>query len=354
MGRLRTLQALVLAGGRGTRFWPLSRSHSPKQLLALDAEDSLLRRTMLRLQPLIAPQDVWVCTTRELAPAVRDELPEVPADHILAEPLGRDTAPAIGWSVRHMQADGGDPLVAVLPADHRMEDGDAFRRTLDTAASEVVHSDRIMTLGVAPRWAETGYGYLELGETLDASTGLRRVRRFTEKPDASTAKRFVASGDYLWNAGIFVFRAGRLWDLLQQYEPQIAAGIEAIEARPQEIDSLYRQLSRVSIDLAVMERCEELGTLSLDCGWSDLGSWAALAEVLPHNEAGNAVRGDVLEIDASGNLLIAAEGLVAAVGVSDLVVIRTADAVLIMPKERSQDVKTVVETLQKSGREDLL
>jgi mannose-1-phosphate guanylyltransferase/mannose-6-phosphate isomerase len=348
------LQALILAGGRGTRFWPVSRSSRPKQLLALDAEESLLRRTMLRLEPLVRAESVWVCTTRELAAAVREQLPEVPSAQILGEPTGRDTAPAIGWSVQRMRRAKGDSAVAVLPADHRMEDGAAFRRSLETAAGEVERSDRVMTLGVKPRWPETGYGYLEQGEVLDDSIGLRRVRRFTEKPDAESAETFVASGDYLWNAGIFVFRAGRLWDLLSQFEPQVAAGLEEIERRPQSIDELYGKLRKVSIDYAVMERCDDLGTLPLDCGWSDLGSWEALAEVLTKDSAGNSVRGDVLDIDSSGNLLFAEQGFISVVGVSDLVVVRTADSVLVMPRSRSQEVKEVVDRLSERGRDELL
>jgi len=348
------LQALILAGGRGTRFWPLSRSSRPKQLLALDADESLLRRTMLRLKPLVQPESVWVCTTRELAAAVRKQLPEVPPAQILSEPMGRDTAPAIGWSVQCIRQEGEDSLVAVLPADHRMEDGAAFRRSLEMAAREVEQSDRVMTLGVKPRWPETGYGYLEQGEVLDAAIGLRRVCRFTEKPDSESAKQFVASGDYLWNAGIFVFRAGRLWDLLNQFEPEMAAGLVEIERQPQAINELYGRLRKVSIDYAVMERCDDLGTLPLDCGWSDLGSWEALAEVLTKDGEGNTVRGDVLDIDSSGNLLFAEHGIVTVVGVSNLVVVRTADSVLVIPKSRSQDVKVVVDALTERGRDELL
>ena len=177
---------------------------------------------------------------------------------------------------------------------------------------------------------------------------------FTEKPDQESARRFVDSGDYLWNAGIFVFRAGRFWSLLKQFEPDMAATLEEIGRRPEEIDDLYGTMRRVSVDYAVMERCDDLATLPLDCGWSDLGSWEALAEVLEENGNGNAVRGEALAIDASGNLLFCDHGLISAVGVSDLVIVRTDDAVLVMPKSRSQEVKAIVEALQANGRDDLL
>jgi mannose-1-phosphate guanylyltransferase/mannose-6-phosphate isomerase len=348
------LQVLILAGGHGTRFWPLSRRSRPKQLQGLDADESLLRRTMLRLQPLVGPESVWIVTTRALAPAVREQLPEVPADQVLSEPMGRNTAPAIGWSVQSIRSRAEDSVVAVLPADHRIENGAAFRQTLESAAAEVERSDRVMTLGVAPHRPETGYGYLEQGEVLDSELGLRGVRRFTEKPDAETAKQFVDSGDYLWNAGIFVFRAGRLLELLAEFQPDLAAGLEKISQQPESIDELYGDLRRISIDYAVMERCEDLGTLPLDCGWSDLGSWEALAEVMPADDKGNSVHGDVLEIDSHDNLLFAEEGTVTVVGVSDLVVVRTADSVLVIPKDRSQEVKAIVDALADRNRQDLL
>jgi mannose-1-phosphate guanylyltransferase/mannose-6-phosphate isomerase len=348
------LQALILAGGSGTRFWPVSRRHRPKQLLALDSDQTLLQRTTSRLQPLIPADRVWVCTTRELAPAVREQLPDVPPDQILAEPTGRDTAPAIAWSVRTMGRDGGDPIVAVLPADHRVEDDAAFRAGLASAAAEVDRFDRVMTLGISPHRVETGYGYLEQGEILNDEDGIREVRRFIEKPDRETAVRFVESGDYLWNAGIFVFRSGRLLELVARLQPQMAATLERIETRPEEIEELYGALRRISIDYAVMEQCDDLATLPLDCGWSDLGSWEALAEVVASDGSGNAIRGEVVMEEASGNLLFADDGLIAAVGVSDLVIVRTADVVLVMPKSRAQEVKTVVEALHDRGRDDLL
>jgi mannose-1-phosphate guanylyltransferase/mannose-6-phosphate isomerase len=348
------LQALILAGGSGTRFWPVSRRLRPKQLLALDSDQSLLQRTASRLKPLVPAERIWVCTTRELAPAVQEQLPDVPHDQILAEPMGRDTAPAIAWSVRTMRMQGGDPIVAVLPADHRVNDDAAFRVGLAAAAADVDRSDRVMTLGVAPHRVETGYGYLEQGDVLGAEDGIRQVRRFIEKPDRETAARFVASGDYLWNAGIFVFRSGRLLELLARHEPEMAATLERIAARPEEIEELYATLRRISIDYAVMERCDDLATLPLDCGWSDLGSWEALAEVVAVDGSGNAIRGEVVTEQASGNLLFADHGLIAAVGVSDLVVVRTGDAVLVMPKSRAQDVKGVVEALRDRGRDDLL
>jgi mannose-1-phosphate guanylyltransferase len=216
-----------------------------------------------------------------------------------------------------------------------------------------------MTLGVVPRWAETGYGYLEL-EPETGPTGRhrehreRRVRRFVEKPTAENAERFVASGNYLWNAGIFVFRGSSLLGILERLQPELARGLEEIAAAPERLRELYGRLPADSIDYAVMEKLDEISTLPLDCGWSDLGSWEALDEILPEDEDGNTGRGDRLAVDARGNLLFADQGTIAVLGVEDLVVVRTGDAVLVCPKSRSQDVKKLVAELAARRREDLL
>ncbi len=353
------MQALILAGGTGTRFWPLSRRSRPKQLLPLDADASLLRQTVDRLAPDVEPAAVWVCTTRALADAVRSQLPEVPARQILAEPEGRNTAPAIGWSIRSMPAAVRDDVVAVLPADHRFGDAAAFRRTLLAAATVVERDDRVIALGVTPRWAETGYGYLELGEALEPQSELRQVMRFTEKPDAATAKAYFDGRSHLWNAGIFVFRGSTLLRHLAELEPELASGIEAMAEDPERTGEIYPRLKSISIDYAVMERLGSaasgsIATLPLDCGWSDLGSWEALAEVLPADDGGNRCRGDVLAFDSTDNLLYADEGTVAVLGVEGLAVVRTGDSVLVVPKKRSQEVKRIVDELKRRRRSDVL
>ncbi len=348
------MQALILAGGSGTRFWPLSRRRRPKQFLPLEGERSLLQATVDRLSPDLGPSEVWVCTTRALAETVRAQLPEVPGSQILAEPEGRNTAPAIGWSLGRMPEEARRGAVAVLPADHRFGDAAAFRRTLAAAAATAENDDRVVALGVTPRWAETGYGYLELGRSLDPATDLRQVVRFTEKPDSATAEKYFRGGNHLWNAGIFIFRGTTLLAHLERFEPEIGRGLAAMAEAPAESAEIYPRLPSISIDYAVMERLDSIATLPLDCGWSDLGSWEALVEVLDADADGNRCRGDGLAIDARDNLLYADEGTVAVLGVENLAVVRTGDTVLVLPRQRSQEVRRIVDELRRRGRDDLL
>jgi mannose-1-phosphate guanylyltransferase len=351
------MQALILAGGSGTRFWPASRRRRPKQLLPLLGDRSLLRLTFDRMMPLVEPADVWVCTTRDLGEAVRRELPELSPTHILLEPAGRNTAAAIGWSVASMPAEKQSDVVVSLHSDHWMGDEDSFRASLRAAVTAAAERRAVIALGVRPRWAETGYGYLEIERAIAAGAtpdALYRVVRFQEKPDASTAAVFLASGRHLWNAGIFVFPGDLLLDRLRRFEPAIAAAVVEAAADPSRLDSLYPSIPSVPIDTAVMERLDQLSTVVLDCGWSDVGSWEALAEALPGGAGGNQTRGRTIAVDAKDNLLWTDEGVVAVLGVEGLAVVQSGRAVLVVPKARSQEVRRIVEELSRRGQGDLL
>ena len=348
---------LILAGGVGSRFWPVSRRRRPKQLLDLLGGGSLLAATARRIEPLCGADGTWVCTTEELAPAVAAELPGLCRSRILGEPSGRNTAPAIGWAVRSMPEAARDDVIAVFPSDHWVADQGAFRQALRAGAQAVERGDHdVVTVGIAPAWAETGYGYLELEASAPAGS-TAAVARFTEKPDPETAVRFKASGRHVWNAGIFLFRGSVLLDLYRLHLPELAAGLERLAAGggdPERRRALYAELESVSIDYGLMERLSSIGCVVADCGWNDLGSWASLAEALPADEDGNRTVGATFAVDARDNLLFADAGTVAAIGVEGLAIVRTGDAVLVVPRERAQDVRRIVEQLRTLGRRDLL
>lgn len=356
---------LILAGGIGSRFWPLSRRRRPKQLLDLLGGGSLVAATARRVEPLCGAERTWVCTTGDLAAAVAAELAGLDPSRILGEPSGRNTAPAIGWAVRTMPEAARREVIAVMPSDHWVADEDAFREALRRGAMAVERGDHdVVAVGIAPAWPETGYGYLELVAPAEppsvarrAPGGVEPVLRFTEKPDAETAARFKASGRHFWNAGIFLFRGTVLLDLYREHLPELAAGIERLAA--DDLDAarraeIYAGLESVSIDYGLMERLDSIGCVVADCGWSDIGSWGLLAEALPADGDGNRTVGDTLAIDARDNLLFADEGAVAVIGVQGLAVVRTGDSVLVVPRERAQDVREVVERLVARGRLDLL
>ncbi len=347
------MKALILAGGSGTRFWPLSRRRRPKQLLCLDGDRSLLQRTVDRLEGLLDPSDVWVITTVALAEAIREQLPEVPAAQILAEPEGRNTAPAIAWAVAAIPEDERGETMVVLPADHRVEDRVAFREAVEEAGRLARRDGLVMTLGVQPHRAETGYGYLEVGKKMRDSPQASEVVRFTEKPQLDQAREFLASGKYLWNAGIFVFTGTVLLEGIAEHLPALHHCLEEWWRHPDQLERIYGSMPKISIDHGLMEKLSKLGTIPLGCGWSDLGSWQALTEIMERT-GDNQVHGDVVAVDAQNNLLWSEEGLIAVVGISGLVVVRTGDTVLVMPVERAQEVKTVVNRLQARGRDQHL
>jgi len=345
--------ALILAGGSGTRFWPASRRRRPKQLLALDGERSLLAHTVERLAPLVPAERVWISTTRDLAPAVAAELHGIDRERILVEPLVRNTAPAILGAVARLPAAVRREPIAVLPADHFIADPAAFLATLGAAFGVAARDGRVLALGVVPRWPETGFGYLEVAEELPGPPGLRRVERFREKPDLATARKLVASGRHHWNAGMFVFTGERLLAAAREIDADLVAAVEAWAAAP-ERDDLYAGLPSISIDYAVMERLSGLATLALDCGWDDLGSWSALFSHLAADAAGNRVRGEGFAVEAGGNLLFADHGAIAVLGVEGLVVVQSGDVVLVVPRDRAQEVRRLVERVAAHGRDDLL
>jgi len=357
----RTLYAVVMAGGAGTRFWPLSRRLRPKQLLPLLDGRSLLAATVERLAPLVPPERTWVVTVAEVAEAVRSEAARIPSENVLVEPIGRDTAACVGWMVWRLSRLEPDATMVVIPADHVIHDGAEFTRVLGVAASYAGHAGGLVTLGIRPTRPDTGFGYLQFGDEIERREGIavHRVSRFVEKPDRATAERYLASGCYRWNAGIFAWTVAAMESAIREHLPELAAGLDAMaeaSARLGECDALlvhYPALPRISVDFGVMEKASTVWGVAAEFGWNDVGSWPGLAEVLSRGDAGVSV-GDVLAVD-SGDCVLVSEGpLLTVLGVRDLVVVATPDAVLVVPKERAQQVKALVDRLHKLGRDELL
>jgi mannose-1-phosphate guanylyltransferase/mannose-6-phosphate isomerase len=352
------MRAIILAGGSGTRLWPLSREKFPKQFLPLFGPRSLLQETVERVRPLVGDR-LWVVTTEDSRFLVADQLRELgipPEGRILTEPAGRNTAPAIGLAAL---AATPEEVLLVLPSDHTIRDAEGFRAALASAES-VASQGYLVTFGISPAYPETGYGYIRLGEPLAGAEGYRRAAAFVEKPDRKRAEEYLASGDYVWNSGMFAFRAADLLDELARWEPELSAGLEALRevlAQGQSIpEPLYAALPKISIDFAVMERSQRVALLPIDPGWSDLGSFAAFFDVLPSDEHGNVVRlapqGAFFGVDSRRNFVSAGGKVVGLIGVEELLVVDTPDALLVCARQRAQDVREVVAELKRAGREE--
>jgi mannose-1-phosphate guanylyltransferase len=361
----------ILAGGSGTRFWPRSRRSHPKQVLSLDGERSMLQQTVDRLLRLAASKHIWVLTNELLLPAVAAQLPGVPVAQILAEPVSRNTAPAAGLAAFLLERETPEAVLGLFPADHTIENPESFTKVLQAGCNLAAAGDNIIVLGVKPSHPETGYGYIETGEKLDAST--LRVRRFTEKPDQERAQKFVASGNYFWNTGMFLAAARTLADAVREHLPNTAPYLEEIAKAigtakfASTFENLYPKCENISIDYAIIEPRSAKGELHsklyclpADFGWNDLGSWAALYEhKLSHGQ--NVRAGDnVMEaptqslLEAHGNYVYAPQKHVALVGVENLVVVEDGDVLLITTRSGCQDVGKLVKQLQQEKQEKLI
>ena len=344
--------AVIMAGGSGTRFWPLSRTNRPKQFLALGPDDrSLLRATAERVWNLLSPERTFVVTSDQLRDQVAAVLPELQPHQILAEPVGRNTAPCIGWAATHLKRLDDDAIMAVLPADHYIGETDAYVDTLRRGLEAATHGDYV-TIGIRPSRAETGYGYIEVGAELDP--GVFRARRFVEKPNRARAEQFVASGNFLWNSGMFFFLASRILEAIDEHLPGLGEQLrrydEAARAGQEAslVEATYARLPAVSIDHGIMEKVSTVTVVPASFEWSDLGSWTSAWELAPRDDHGNALPPGGIALNASANYVQAPDGkLVVLVGVDGLVVVDSGDALLVIPKDRAQDVREVVAALRK-------
>jgi mannose-1-phosphate guanylyltransferase len=350
--------AIVMAGGSGTRFWPASRGARPKQFLALSGSDeTLLQATVRRASALVGSERVLVVTSQRHAALAREQLPSLAPSQLLLEPAGRNTAPCIAWGTAHVRRRDPEGVIVALPADAHVADEAAFGRTLERAF-QAAAGGSITTLGIAPTRPETGYGYLEVGDAV--ADGVHRVRAFVEKPTRDRARAFLEAGTFLWNSGIFLFRTDVILREIERHLPDLAAFVarcdEAARAGDGQetalVASEYAGLPSISIDHGVMEKAGGILVVPARFGWDDLGSWAAAWSLAHRDEHDNASNTELLAIDAQGCLARSTSGkLIVLLGMQDMVIVDTDDALLVMPRERAQDVSKVVSALKASGKE---
>jgi mannose-1-phosphate guanylyltransferase len=337
---------VVLAGGVGSRFWPLSTPERPKQFLALVSDQPLLRDALDRVRPLASSAHTLVLTNASLVPAVEAVAPELPRENVIGEPRAGGTAAALAWAAHLIeQREGPAATMLSIHADWAVADPAEFRRVLGQAAEAAEHHAALVTVGVVPSRADTGFGYVQPGAEL--GNGVRRVARFVEKPDRAHAEEMYATG-YLWNSGIFAWRVGEFLDDLRAHTPEVAP---ALAANPGDVGEFFAQVTPVSVDVGLLERSQRVLVIPGDFGWDDVGVWAALSRVRPRDSHGNAMHGDVHAIDAAGNIVYADGGTVVLFGVRDLVVVTRAGLTLVTPASRSHELKALLEQLPPRVRE---
>lgn len=355
------LHAVIMAGGVGARFWPLSRRNRPKQLINLTGEGTMLEKTIERLDGLVDPEQIWIVTNAEQASLIRQIMPKFRSDRFIIEPVGRNTAPAIGLAAVHLHKHDPDAVMIVLPADHRITNIEQFHFCLTSAVEAVHDSEVLATIGIEPTRPETGYGYIQMDTSgIRIRDNVYPVKTFAEKPNLQTARLFLASGEFVWNSGMFVWRADTILKQIREHLPLWGVAFQEIDksigtAFEAEVTRRVFEAGKgISIDYGVMERAPKVAVIRGTFDWNDVGSWDEVWRLMPHDENGNAVRGNVTLANTHNTCVLGNKKLIAAVGVSNLIIVETDDALMICPLDRSQEVKELVDALKAGGKEGVL
>ena len=356
-----TITAVVMAGGRGERFWPQSRMHCPKQFLSLTGDgETMLQKTVRRLDGLVQPEHVYIVTNAEYLGLVQEQLPAVPAENLLCEPAPRNTAPAIALAAAVIRKRLGDAVMLVLPSDHLVRHEALCADFLSRAASAAELGENLLTVGITPQYPETGYGYIEFTRAEGMPVGVYSVSSFREKPDAETAQQYVASGRYLWNSGMFAWKTSTYFAALKTHLPAVHAIAEHLSdaCDTPEFDTVLKaefpQMPSVSVDYGVLEHADRLYTIPGSFGWDDVGSWPSLRRVAKTDTNGNYRSGDTVTFGTRDCVLVGGKKLMAAVGLEHIIAVDTDDALLICDADSAQDVKKITEMLREQGRGELL
>ena len=352
------ITAVIMAGGRGERFWPKSRNSCPKQFLSLTSDgETMIQKTVRRLLPLIEISDIYIVTNAAYISLVEDQLPDIPRENILAEPAARNTAPCIAFAAAVINKKYEDAIMMVLPSDHLIGLENIYIHTLKKAARVAEQGKNLVTIGITPEYPETGYGYINFGDEED---GAYKVKRFVEKPDLPTAEMYFTSGDYLWNSGMFVWKLSSIMANIKELMPDIYNGAVKIgEAfgTPQFSEVLIKEFTAFrseSVDFGIMEKADDIYTIPASFGWDDVGSWLAVERINKIDSDKNYIKGDVIAIDTDHTTICGGKRLIAAVGLEDLIIVDTDDAVLVCDKNSTQNVKKVIAMLKDKGRNDLV
>ena len=352
------ITAVIMAGGRGERFWPKSRNNRPKQFLSLTSDgETMIQKTVKRLSPLVSAEDIFIVTNAAYADLVNDQLPDVPRENILCEPCARNTAPCIAFAATIIQKKYGDAMMLVLPSDHLIGYENIYIKTLQTAIRTAEEGNNLVTIGITPAYPETGYGYINFGkEAGDAY----EVERFVEKPDLPTAKKYLASGKYLWNSGMFVWKASAIMYNMKQFMPEIHDGAVRIgdsygtDSYDETLIKEFTAFTSESVDFGIMEKASDIYTIPGSFGWDDVGSWLAVERINETDDKKNYFDGDVIAVDSERTTVCGGKRLVAAIGTRDIVIVDTDDVLLVCSKNNTQDVKKVIAQLKEHGRNDLV
>lgn len=350
------MYAVIMAGGRGTRFWPRSRDKKPKHLLDIISKKTIIQETVDRIKPMINPDNVLIVTGKKHARALMKQLPEIPLQNIIIEPEGRNTAACIGLAALHIQKRAPGETMVVLPSDHAIADSREFNAVIEAAAKVATQEKGLVTIGIKPSNPHTGFGYIEQADFLRNTDGkeIFRVKSVREKPDLQQAQVFIQSGNFFWNSGMFIWKASTILKEISRWLPDLYKGLMRINEVLGSVDEatvlprVYKKLKSISIDYGIMEKADNIFMLKGDFGWSDVGSWDALWEISVKDNKENVVTGgsNVIFEDTEGSLVYSQQKLVATVGVKDLIIVETKDAILICKKGCSQDVKKIVEVLE--------
>ncbi len=353
--------ALIMAGGRGERFWPRSRRDLPKQFLSLTSDGkTLIQLTVERIRPLVEREDIFVSTNSDYLPLVKEQLPDIPEQNVICEPVGRNTAPGIGFGAAYISKKyEGDAVMMVLPSDHLVKYNQMFAATLQDAVEIAEDGCNLVTIGIAPDFPETGYGYIKFRQGEAFRRGYR-VDHFAEKPSLEAAKEYVSSDEYLWNSGIFVWKISSIMKHFEQFMPDVYEGLSVIHdavftsQEKEIIEKIYPKFPSISIDYGIMEKSNQIYTVPGNFGWDDVGSWLALERIQKSNEFGNITGGNIITVDTHDCIIQGGEKLIALVGIEDTIVVDTEDATLICAKDSTADIKKVLENLKVCNRPEYL